>query len=353
MAEPSNLQIHVRAYRQRLAWSQEELARRSGLSRTGISAIEMGRLVPSTAAALALAMALDCRVEDLFRLGVSTDCGDTWVWPPKLQACRYWLAEVGGRVRAYPVEASPLGVVPHDGIYRDGSFQHRDGVDPRRTLVVACCDPAVGLLAAELARTADVRLLVLPRSSRSALTLLEQGVVHAAGLHLSRSDDQQGNAAAVKSLLGTGYNLLRITHWEEGLAHDPGRRLTSIRAAIGADLRWVGREAGSGARQCLDEVLGRKPAPRRMASDHRGVAEAIRCGWADAGICLRLASEEAGLDFLSVREEAYDLCYRDSDGDDTRMRALVEVVRSRPYRRLLAALPGYNDRETGAWQRVQ
>ena len=49
-------------------WSQEELARLSGLSRAGVSAIETGRLIPSAAAALALAAALECRVEDLFRL---------------------------------------------------------------------------------------------------------------------------------------------------------------------------------------------------------------------------------------------------------------------------------------------
>ena len=40
------------------------------------------------------------------------------------------------------------------------------------------------------------------------------------------------------------------------------------------------------------------------ALDHRGVAEAIRAGWADAGICLRLTSDEANLSFLSVRRES-------------------------------------------------
>ena len=62
------LENEVRAYRTRLGWSQEELASRSGLSRAGISAIETGRLVPSTAAALALASALECTVEAIFRL---------------------------------------------------------------------------------------------------------------------------------------------------------------------------------------------------------------------------------------------------------------------------------------------
>ena len=68
MADEPRLENDVRAYRDRLGWSQDELARRSGLSRAGISAIETGRLVPSTGAALALARAFGCTVEDLFRL---------------------------------------------------------------------------------------------------------------------------------------------------------------------------------------------------------------------------------------------------------------------------------------------
>src|SRR4051794_11309243 len=98
-------------------WSQDELARRSGLSRAGVSAIENGRLVPSAAAALALAAAFGCRVEDLFALArPAADAGagdDPWAWPPGEvgSGCRFWRAEVGGRVRYYPVEPTALGVV--------------------------------------------------------------------------------------------------------------------------------------------------------------------------------------------------------------------------------------------------
>ena len=77
-------------------WSQEQLARRSGLSRAGISAIETDRLIPSAAAALALAAALECRVEDLFRLRGSESHESSWAWSPRREPCRYWKAEVGG-----------------------------------------------------------------------------------------------------------------------------------------------------------------------------------------------------------------------------------------------------------------
>jgi DNA-binding XRE family transcriptional regulator len=170
MADEPRLDNDVRTFRERLGWSQDELARQAGLSRAGISAIETGRLVPSTGAALALARAFGCTVEDLFRLPrvEFAMAGDqsAWAWTATEAACRYWRAEVAGQTRAYPVEVSPLGLLPHDGMFQDGTFRDYARATPERTLVIAGCDPAVGLLAQELARTADVRLIVLQRSSQ-------------------------------------------------------------------------------------------------------------------------------------------------------------------------------------------
>jgi molybdate-binding protein/DNA-binding XRE family transcriptional regulator len=341
------LENMIREQRARLGWTQEELARRSGLSRTGIGAIESGRLVPSTAAALSLASAFGCRVEDLFRLPQTEPAGAAWAWSPSREPSRFWRAEVGSRTLLYPVEATPLGVIPHDGVHRDRIPLESGRPDAPDTLVIACCDPAVGLLAAEMARSTGIRLIALPRSSRAALDLLGKGLVHAAGVHLGRSDDPGANAAAVHDAIGPGFSLLRVARWEEGVASLPGLGLSSIGQAIGSGLRWIAREPGSGARQCLDELLEGHPTPKRRASDHRGVAEAIRSGWADVGVCLRLAGEEAGLDFFGVREEGYDLCFTESSRDDRRIRTLIEVVRSGIYRRQLGELPGYDSSEAG------
>ena len=363
MAEEPRLENDVRAFRGRLRWSQDELARRSGLSRAGIGAIETGRLVPSTGAALALARAFGCTVEDLFRLPrvepAMRGADSAWAWAATHSSCRYWRAEVNGITRFYPVEFSPLGLLPHDGTFADGTFRDHARVTPTRTLVIACCDPAVGLIAQELARLGDVRLIVLQRSSLAALELLREGLVHAAGVHLSRADVPEGNLTAVRDLLRAGgdHRLLRVADWEEGIALAPGLGLRTIEAVVRARLRWVCREAGSGAQQCLDEVLGRETMRRhprnvRLASDHRGVADAIRGGWADAGVCLRLTSLEANLDFLDVRREAYDLCFPSALAGDPRVQSLVRVIRSSAYRRSLGELPGYDTTRTGEIQHI-
>jgi len=334
-------------------WSQAELARRAGISRAAVSAIEMNRLAPSVAAALSLAASLECSVEELFApLRLREAVPPRWAWTPSSGDGRFWHARVGRQTFLYPVETTLAGLVEHDGICLDGVPRTHSRYAPDQTLVLACCDPAAGLLAAELHRRTGLRLLALSRSSDQALALLGQGLVHAAGVHLATPRSPQNNVRAVREQLGKGFSLLRVARWQEGLALSARTAARSIRDALRSRLRWVGRQPGSGARQCQDELLGRRPAPRRMAKDHRSVAEAIRAGWADAGVCLRLVGEEAGLRFLSIREEMYDLCFADENEADPRIQALIETVRSAAYPRLLAELPGYSTAECGELQAV-
>ena len=338
---------HVRGRRLQRGWSQAELASRAGISRTAVSAIESHRLVPSVAAALSLSTGLNCSVEELF--GAPSDPGaePVWAWPPPSEPCRYWRAEVGGRSLIYPAETEGLIGIPHDGLFRDGRMGETRWALPHDTLVVASCDPAASLLATEFSRSTGLRVLVLVRSSEKALDLLGQGLVHAAGLHLSTRGKPDQNQKLVLKKLGVGFRLLRVARWEEGIALSPGLGATSVRAVLHSRVRWVGRESGSGARQCLDRLLPSHRVPLRLARDHRSVAEAVRGGWADAGICLRLVSEEAGVRFLPVEKEIYELCYSAQTEGDPRIRALVHLLRQKAYRELIGGLPGYDVAEMG------
>ncbi len=62
------LVVHLKQTRQALGLTQAELAERVGVSRKTINTVENGVFVPSTILALALAQALDTRVEALFAL---------------------------------------------------------------------------------------------------------------------------------------------------------------------------------------------------------------------------------------------------------------------------------------------
>lgn len=343
----------VRAYRQQRHWSQAELANRAGISRAAVSAIEMDRLVPSVAAALSLAAVFGCKVEDLFGLAPAGQSEPCWAWPPASNSCRFWLAQVRGRLLRYPAEPTAVGVVAHDGIQQQDTLQTFGEVNPATTLILACCDPAAGLLATEYTRTSGFRIIVLPRPSGQALSLLSQGLVHAAGVHFATDEEPDGNTRAVRDTVGGGHSLLRVARWQEGLTIAASAQIDSVGDALRSRLRWVGREAGSAARRCLDELLEGRTSPRRIAHDHRGVADAVRCGWADVGVCHRLACEEAGLQFLGVRREHFDLSFPSSEQGDPRIAALIDVVRSPAYRRLMSDLPGYDTTDTGELGEVE
>ena len=309
--------------------------------------------MPSVAAALSISEAFGCRVEDIFGMAQSTTLPRTWAWRASREPTRYWHAECGGQRLLYPVEEIPLGTIGSDGVFRDGQFQEHPQFPAEDTLVLACCDPAVGLLAAQIARSGGFRLLPFQRSSGQVVKLLGQGLVQVAGVHLGRAAQADGNARIVRERLGVGFSMLRVAVWEEGVALVPGLGLPSVEAALSSRLRWVGREPGSAARQRLDDLLANRKPPRRLAHDHRGVAQAIRCGWADAGVCHRLAAEEAGLDFLSVEKETYDLCWSQRLDGDPRIQALLAAVRSANYRDLLADLPGIDSRSSGELMTVE
>jgi molybdate-binding protein/DNA-binding XRE family transcriptional regulator len=350
MTNESSLTNCVRARRLAHGWSQDDLATRAGVSRAGIGAIEQGRFVPSAATALALAATFGCRVEDLFSLAHPAAQSPQWAWRPTQDPCRYWRATVAGVPRLYPVEAMVLGTVPHDGVFEHAQFREHHSAVPEQTLVIACCDPAAEILARELLQSHGIRLLAFQRSSRAALALLSQGLVHAAGVHLVGRNHRSSNTAVAQEELHRGFALLRIARWQEGLVSTPGKHVKSVRAAVQSRLRWVGREAGSAVSEILTELLEGRAAPRRHAWSHRGVAEAVRSGWADVGVCLQLVSEEAGLDFVGLRQEDYDLCYLAEHESDPRIQALVAAVRSTEYRRVLQDLPGYDTRKTGDLQ---
>lgn len=341
----------VRVMRQARGWTQAELAERAGVSRAAISAMEINRLIPSVAAALSLAASFGCKVEDLFGLTAPESVEPRWAWTPA-ESCRYWEARVGQQTLLIPVETTAAGTLPHDGVFREGSCCPSEVVPPP-TLLLATCDPAAGLLAAEYTRTTSFRLIVLQRSSRQAISLLSQGLIHAAGVHFATPQDSDGNARMVREQFGSGFELLRMARWEEGLTLSQGTEIRTLRTALQSRLRWVGRETGSAARQCQDELLGDRPSPRHVAHDHRGVAEAIRCGWADVGLCHRFVSEEAGLRFLGVRQEDFDLCYAADTVSDPRLLALLQVVRSTAYRRMLGELPGYDTAPTGEVRHIR
>jgi len=326
--------------------TQSQLADLAGVSRTAITAIEADRLTPSVRIALSIARALNVDVATLFGDTEKQSLPD-WAWEPPSRPWRCHISEVRGQLVRIPVESVEQLPWPHD------AFEDRSDLDPRlnelarRTLVLATCDPAASLLAAMCWQRTQVRVLPVMRSSRSALDLLAAGKVHVAGIHLAGASEPDANAALATTRLHGGFQLIRGAEWTEGIAVGPGMAAASVTGLKHKSVRWVGREPGSGARHRLDQLLGPRRKYSIVSTDHRGVVELVRSGVADAGMCVELVGAERGMRFIPIQTEFYDYCIPADLQDDPRIRALIDVLRSAEFRRIVGDLPGYSTRGTG------
>jgi len=91
----------------------------------------------------------------------------------------------------------------------------------------------------------------------------------------------------------------------------------------------------------------------RTARSHLHVARLIAEGQADAGIGVRAAARQWGLEFLPLQEERYDLVIPTAYvGGHPGVASFLDMMVSRPFRTEIEALGGYDTHETGKIQEL-
>jgi putative molybdopterin biosynthesis protein len=350
--------------------TQTELARRAGISRQALGAIESGAYHPGVAIAIRLAHELGATVEALF--GESDDVSTLveaslfdGLRPQAVPAnTRVELARVRGKVvavarpSAHLTLASAAGVVQRTRRRRVDVCTFRLPGEIDSTLLMSGCDPAVTILVDWLARQrSPVRAVAIPSSSRDALRALVNGSAHVAGVHLRDQKSGEYNVAPIRRALGDRRSMVvNFARWELGLATAPGNPL-AIRgfADLGRPhLRIVNREDGSGARSALDQALGelgiqsaRIAGFQFEVGGHLEVAAAIAAGQADAGVTIRLGADAYGLHFIPHRDERYDLVIMEQDQESVPVKAMLDALNSRRFAREIAQLCGYDTAQMG------
>ncbi len=366
----------LKAQRTAKGLSPSELAKRAGITRQAVYAIEANDYLPTTAVALRLALALGCRVEDLFSLSAGGDeiDGEFVGMAPARPGMRVKLATIGDRMIVRPV--ADLGdvlnfTVPADGVLTSApapskgrAMRVRVRLSHERpaaheTVAVAGCDPAIVLAGEYLRRRrAHAEVQGWTMGSEAALDALKRREVHIAGLHLLDPRSGEPNLPYLRRHL-RGLDVLVVTFasWEQGLLVAKGnpKGIRGIDDLARENVMIVNREPGAGARWLLDAKLkaAHLPAARvrgygHTVSSHLAVARAIAEGRADAGIGLRSAALLRGLEFLPLQEERYDLVVPKAYvSTHTGIASLLETIVSLPFRTEIQALGGYDTRETG------
>jgi len=370
MARITPDKIHpVRAARVAQSLSQSVLAKRAGISRQALGAIESTTYQPSVSVALALARELATTVELLF--GESREDirhiharwdNDTTPTPGAME--RVALGRIGGKLVAHPQSPVQLALAPAAGVVehagRGGaevaSFRTDEEIDS--TLLVAGCDPAAALLIEWLARRrSPASIVALSCSSGKALDELLAGRAHIAGVHLRDPKSGDFNSGAVRrGVKRHPAMLVNFARWELGIATAPGNPLgiRGFAEMARPKMRIANREVGSGARAALDEAIAELSIRsnaiegyRREFAGHLEVAAAIATGQADSGVTIRVAADVYGLGFVPIREERYDLVILKRDLDSISVKAMLDALNSRGLAREVAQLCAYDTSQMG------
>jgi putative molybdopterin biosynthesis protein len=372
----SSVENQIRSKRQASGLSQQELARRCGLTRQAMNAIEADHYIPNTVVALRIARALGCRVEELFRLSEERPRVEAeWLGDAPVndaEPTRICLARVGNRLLAHPLTGSAAFTAadglavpvkrpqhPYDASHPSVSVDLLiDAQLPEHTVVVLGCDPALALLGAHLARRYHgFRLVWVHRSSLAALRMLGHGEAHAAGTHLWDPASGEYNVPYVRrELAGRRLVVVTLSQWQQGLivAHGNPKSISSPAELARRDVTIVNREPGSGSRTWLDVWLRHAGTPpqqvrgyTRELRSHMEVAEAVASGVADTGPGILAVARLLGLDFVPLQEERYDLVIPQEFLNTAPLQALLEVSVSSHFQEELAALGGYDGSRAG------
>jgi len=359
----------LRRAREARGLTQMELARRAGISRQALGALEAGTYQPGVTVAIALARELGDSVEGLFggeAPGECTRIRTAWGGDESASdaAPSVTLARVGGKVIAVPrpaarlTLAAPAGILEAHGRGRATVATYRTASEIDSTLLIAGCDPATAILADWLARhRSPVSAVALPCSSKRALAALMEGRAHAAGVHLMDRGNGKYNVAPTRLALGHRPAIVvSFARWELGLATAPGSRhkFRGVADLAQPDVRVVNREVGAGARAFLDEALAELGIDAAQiegygfeAAGHLEVAATIAAGRADAGVTIRLAADSYGLPFIPIREECYDLVILARDLETAPVKAMLDTLNSRRFALEISQLCAYDTKQMG------
>ncbi|WP_296747697.1 helix-turn-helix transcriptional regulator [Mesorhizobium sp.] len=205
-------------------------------------------------------------------------------------------------------------------------------------------------------RQAGTGLASLSEGTENGVARLLRGEVAAAAIHF-HGNQAEANIVAISAMPQLHDALLvGFARREQGLLLPPGnpKSLNSLADVLGSRARIAVRQPGAGADMLLGLLLDRCGASRSDLNRLQppcptgpDLATAIRTGRADCGIATRSATLAAGLDFVPLVWENFDLLMRQRTYFQPSMQALVRYLKQDGFTRRAAELTGYDTSPAG------
>ena len=200
-------------------------------------------------------------------------------------------------------------------------------------------------------------LASLTEGTARGVDRLQRGEVIAAAIHFHSdaiSDDSadHANIAAVRAMPGLhDAVLVAFARREQGLLVAPGnpKHLHSLLDVLAKGAQMAVRQPGAGAQMLLEALLTRAGAGHKdlrrfdpPCLTGPDLAAAIRTGKADCGIATRAAAKSAGLDFVPLLWEDFDLLMRQRSYFRPSIQALIGFIGDKRLKQRAAELSGYD-----------
>jgi molybdate-binding protein len=209
-------------------------------------------------------------------------------------------------------------------------------------------DPALDVLLSVVGTS--VERVTGGRGSVAGLSMLAQGAVEAAAIHLRDARTGRHNDSfARRAIAGDPATLVHLWRREQGIVVAGGNPsgIRGIPDLAGRRLAW--RAPGTGSRLLLTRLLRdadvAPAADGEVCDSHLGVAAAVTTGAVDAGLAVRSVAEAVGADFIPVEWEDFELAVgRDSIG---LLAPLLNVLASSSIHDRVSGLNGYDLRRSG------
>jgi excisionase family DNA binding protein len=205
-------------------------------------------------------------------------------------------------------------------------------------------------------------LASLTEGTTRGVERLQPGEVIAAAVHfhsqaISDNASDQANIAAMRAMPDLhDAVLVGVARREQGLLVAPGnpKQLGSLQDVLGSGAKMAVRQPGAGAQMLLDVLLMRAGAGpkdlRRLEPPcltGPDLAAAVRAGKADCGIAPRAAAKSAGLDFVPLLWENFDLLMRQRSYFRPQLQTLIGFLGQKRLKQRAAELGGYDPAPAG------
>jgi putative molybdopterin biosynthesis protein len=216
----------------------------------------------------------------------------------------------------------------------------------------ASYDDALSGLQHHAATAHQLHLDIQFTGSVDAIRALNEGRCQMAGFHTRPFPNRDSLSARIyKPLLRPGQHKIIgfvLRHMGLIVEKDNPLNLLSLEDVIASRARWINRPLGTGTRVLLDEWLGvhgydgsALKGYDTCQPSHAAVAQAVASGQADAGLGTASTARAAGLGFVPLVQERYQLVCLKSELDSPPVQTLRHLLSLGAWYQTLNGLHGY------------